>query len=100
MSHCKRAPTHSRESSTNLDMLGTYCISSLLNSLCSLQDDYKIGLQHMTYLPSLYGPSNMKFNGKDHFIVDPNEQRWYQTILKRCTFVFLSFSDASTHSIL
>jgi preprotein translocase subunit SecA len=37
----------------------------------------------MTYLPSLYGPSNMKFNGKDHFIVDPNKERWQQTILKR-----------------
>ncbi len=53
---------------------------------CLSQDDYNIGPQHMTYLPSLYGPSNMKFNGKDHFIVDPNEQRWQQTILKRYIF--------------
>jgi hypothetical protein len=25
----------------------------------------------------------MKFNPKQHIIVDPNEQRWQQTILKR-----------------
>jgi hypothetical protein len=57
-----------------------------------LQDDYKIGDKHMTYLPSLYGPSNMKFNGKDHFIVDPNEQRWQQTILKRLKAIFISIA--------
>jgi hypothetical protein len=56
---------------------------ALLINASALQDDYKIGPQQMTYLPSLYGPSNMKFNGKDNFVVEPNEQRWAQTILKR-----------------
>jgi hypothetical protein len=53
-----------------------------------MQDDYQIGPQHITYLPSLFGPSNMKFNGKDHIIVDSDDMRWQQTILQRLLFDF------------
>jgi hypothetical protein len=70
----------------------------LLTPRCSFpQDDYKIGSEHMTYLPSLYGPSNMKFNGKDHFIVDANEERWQQTILKRLKDIFTLFTNPKPH---
>jgi hypothetical protein len=73
-------------------ILASNMLRHIVTCRCSHpQDDYQIGPEHMTYLPSLYGPSNMKFNGKDHLIVDANEERWQQTILKRLKDIFSPF---------
>jgi hypothetical protein len=81
------------------DTIGILHFYSLVMLPPALQDDYKIGPQQMTYLPSLYGPSNMKFNGKDHFIVEPNEHRWQQTILKRSASTLVPTHPKPTHSL-
>jgi hypothetical protein len=78
------------------DALRILYFHSFINAF-ALQNDYKIGPQHMTYLPSLYGPSNMKFNGKDNFVVEPSEQRWAQTILKRSASTLVATTHKSSH---
>ena len=60
------------------------------------QVDYKIGPDHMTFLPSLYGDSKMSpFQPSGHCSILPTEPRWEQAIVDRLSSELVEFAARS-----